>query len=126
MDKKDLLYRDLSYKVIGCAFKVHRILGCYLPEHVYQKSLSTELQFSGIINTVCQKSFQVYYQSVYAGHFFTDIIVEDKIVLELKSTERITKEYEAQLFTYLHLSKLKVGFVINFGTRSMTYKRLIL
>ena len=126
MDKKDLLYRDLSYKVIGCAFKVHRILGCFLPEHVYQKSLSTELQLSGIINCTSQKSFQVYYQSVYAGHFFTDIIVEDKMILELKSSEKITKEHQCQLLTYLHLSHIKVGFVINFGTSSLKYKRLIL
>ena len=126
MNNKDFLYRDLSYRIIGCAMKVHRTLGCYLPEHVYQKALTTELQMSGIANCASQKSFQVYYESVYAGHFFTDIIVEDKVILELKSTERITKEHEAQLFTYLHLSRLKVGDVLNFGTRSMTFKRLIL
>ena len=118
MYNKDFLYRELSYKIIGCAMKVHRTLGCYLPEHVYQ--------LSGIANCASQKSFVVYYESVYSGHFFTDIIVEDKIILELKSTEYITKEHLSQLFTYLHLAKKKVGYVINFGTRSMTYKRLIL
>ena len=126
MNKIDLLYRDLSYRIIGCAMKVHRTLGCYLPEHVYQKALSTELQLSGILNCASQKSFIVYYESVYSGHFFTDIIVDDRIILELKSTERITKEHASQLFTYLHLSKLRVGYIINFGTRKMAFQRLIL
>jgi GxxExxY protein len=126
MTNKELLYKDLSYKIIGCAMRVHRILGCYLPEHVYQKALITELMLSGIPDCTTQRSFQVYYKSAYAGHFFTDIIVEKKIVLELKSCEYISKEHQCQLLTYLHLSQLKVGYIINFGTSSLKFKRLIL
>ena len=87
MNNKDFLYRDLSYRIIGCAMKVHRVLGCYLPEGVYQKALITELQLSGIVSCTSQQAFQVYYESAYAGHFFSDIVVDNKVILELKSTE---------------------------------------
>ena len=67
----------------------------------------------------------VHYNDVQVGHFFTDLIVDNKIILELKSDERITSSHIAQLFTYLKASKINVGYILAFGSQSLKFKRLI-
>ncbi len=121
----DILFKELSYSIIGVCFKVHSKLGCGLPEHCYEKSLLVEFNKLDI-PTSHQQCFQVYYNDEHVGHFFTDIIVNDQIILELKSTDSITSNHQSQLLTYLRSSGLKVGYVINFGISSVQYKRLIL
>ena len=122
---KDFLYKDLSHQIIGCAFKVHTALGSHLPEHCYEHALVHELHRLGI-SAVEQQRFEVYYHDEHVGHFFTDIIVDSKIVLEIKSTDKLIPNYESQLFTYLRVTKLKVGYLLNFGNKSVQFKRLIL
>jgi len=122
---KEFYYKELSHQIIGSAFKVHTALGSHLPEHCYEHALILELTKSGI-PCVEQQRFEVYYHDQHVGHFFTDIIVDNKIVLELKSDERLTLNHESQLFTYLRVTKLKVGYLLNFGNKSLQFKRLIL
>jgi len=117
--------KDLSYTIIGIAFKVHSKLGCGLPEHCYQHALEAEFTVSRI-PFLSQKRHDVHYNGEYVGHFFTDLIIDNKIILELKSNDHISVNHESQLFTYLHASGLKVGYVICFGARSLKFKRLIL
>ena len=109
----NFLYHDLSHQIIGCAFKVQSALGSHLPEHCYEHALILELNKSGI-PCVEQQRFEVYYNDAHVGHFFTDVIVDNKIVLELKSDERLTTNHESQLFTYPRVTKLKVGYLLNF------------
>lgn len=125
MSIKEFMYKDLSYKIIGAAFKVHRALGSHLPEHTYEGALIIEFN---MLNITCvrQQQWEVHYNDLHVGHFFTDIVVDNKVILELKSDERLTSNHEAQLFTYLRCSGLKVGYLLNFGYKSLQFKRLIL
>jgi GxxExxY protein len=125
MRNNNFIFKELSFTIIGVAFKVHRAIGSHLPEHCYESALIHEFNMQDIRCTR-QQCYQVYYDGAHVGHFFTDIIVDDKIILELKSDERLTANHQSQLFTYLRVTGLKVGYLINFGTKSVQFKRLIL
>ena len=122
---KGFLFKELSYKVIGACFKVHSALGCALPEHCYNRALVYEFERLGIPCSN-QVHFPVLYNDLDVGVFYTDLIIDSKIILELKSADKLISNHFAQLFTYLRVTKLKVGYLVNFGTRSLQYKRLIL
>ena len=123
---KQIYYKELSDQIIGIAFKVHAKLGCYLPEHVYERSMVYEFDKQNIPCVHQQKLEVSYYNDQPVGHFFTDIVVDNKIILELKSADKITQNHFAQLYTYLRIAKIKVGYILNFGTRHLKFKRLIL
>src|SRR4030043_722580 len=118
MQDKNIYFKELSYTIIGIAFKVHTKLGCGLPEHCYHHALEAEFSHSHI-PFLSQKRHDVYYNDEYVGHFFTDLIIDNKIILELKSDEHITANHESQLFTYLRVCKLKVGYLLNFGVKAL-------
>ena len=124
-DNKVILYKELSYAVIGACFAVHTRLGCALPEVCYNRALSVEFTNKKIKHDI-QKKFDVFYDFVQVGHFFSDIVIDNKIILELKSNDKLTANHESQLFTYLRVSKLRVGYLVNFGLKSLQFKRLIL
>jgi len=124
-NNNDILYKELTDQIIGLAFNVHAKIGCALPEHIYERSLCLELTKHNIPH-VHQKRYDVYYDDEHVGHFFTDIVVDNKVILELKSDEKITPNHFAQTFTYLRVTKLKVAYIINFGVRQLQFKRLIL
>jgi GxxExxY protein len=124
-NNKDILFKELSYHIIGAAFKVHSTIGCGFHESCYQQALSIEF-LSLTIPFTQQESFEVYYQDQFCGHLITDMIIDHSIILELKSAESITSSHIAQLLSYLRATKLKVGYVLNFGSRSLGFKRLIL
>lgn len=121
----NILFKELTDRIIACAFKVHTKLGCFLPEHCYNRALAYELAIQDI-PCIQQQKFDVYYDDTHVGHFFTDIVVDNKVILEIKSSEHITPNHLAQVFTYLRISKLKVGYVLNFGVKSLQFKRLVL
>jgi GxxExxY protein len=120
-----ILYKELSYTIIGTAMAVHRKLGCLLPEHIYSKALAFEFTKAGI---TCDREryYKVAYDDQMLGKFYVDLIIDNKIILELKSDEHITQNHQSQLFTYLHISGIRVGYVFNFGVRKLQFKRLIL
>src|SRR4030042_1680329 len=118
MQDKNIYFKELSYTIIGISFKVHSKLGCGLPEHCYHHALEAEFSHS-LISFLSQKRHDVYYNDEYVGHFFTDLIIDNKIILELKADEHITANHTSQLFTYLHATGLKVGYVIYFSARSL-------
>ncbi len=121
----DFLYKELSYQIIGAAFRIHTKLGSGLPEYCYERSLMLEFESLGI-PCIEQQRYEVHYNDTFVGHFIADLIVDNRIILELKSEERLIKPFEVQLFTYLRTSGLKVGYVLNFGSKSLQFKRLIL
>jgi len=125
MTNKEFLFKDLSFTIIGASFKIHRALGSHLPEHVYEHALLIELRRLGIYCTE-QQHFDIHYDGQHVGHFYTDIIVDQKVILELKSDDKLTTNHESQLFTYMRTTGLHVGYLINFGTKSVQFKRLIL
>ena len=119
------IYKELTFKIIGCAMKVHRLMGCGLTEACYESALQLELVKAGL-KVERQKQHEVYYDDQRMGHFFTDLVVEGRVVLELKSCDDLYLCHESQLVTYLRVTGLKVGLLLNFGPSSLQYKRLII
>ena len=124
-NNKEILFKELSYHIIGAAFKVHSTIGCGFHESCYAQALSIEFLSLNIPFTQ-QERFEVFYNEQFCGHLITDIIVDHSIILELKFTETITSSHIAQLLSYLRATKIKLGYILNFGSRSLGFKRLIL
>lgn len=109
--------KDISYEIIGCAYEVHRIiLGPGLLESVYQKALVQELKLRGF-KVKSEVDIEINYKGVNVGSDLRlDIIVNDTIIIELKSVETILPIHKKQLLTYLRLTNLQLGLLINFNT----------
>ena len=113
--------KELTERIIACAFKVHQALGAGFMEKVYENAMLIELQKSGL--TVKQQApIPVYYGSKQVGDYYADLLVEDCIVCELKSAQAIVPEHELQLVNYLAATGLDTGLLLNFGN-SVTVKR---
>ena len=111
-----MLYQDLSDKIIKCFYEVYNILGYGFLEKVYENSLYNELKNFGL-NCERQKKIDVFYKDNLVGEYYADIIVEDKIILELKTAEAICEEHEFQLINYLKATEIEVGLLLNFGKK---------
>ena len=108
--------KDISYEIIGCAYEVHRTLGPGLLESVYQKALVQELKLREF-NVKSEVNIEINYKGVNVGSDLRlDIIVNDTIIIELKSVETILPIHKKQLLTYLRLTNLQLGLLINFNT----------
>jgi GxxExxY protein len=110
----ELLYEDLSERIIGCLIRVHEELGPALPENTYQAATALEMSASGLV-FLREPEFLIRYRDVVIGHHRPDFIVDGKIVLELKSVTRLDEVFRAQVLTYLRVTKLRVGLLINFN-----------
>jgi GxxExxY protein len=108
-------FDELSNKVIGCALEVHKKLGPGLLESAYERCLSFELISAGIRHSA-QKDLPIEYKGVKLDcGYRTDMIIENDIILELKSVDKIMPIHEAQLLTYMKLSGIKIGLLMNFN-----------
>ena len=118
---------ELTKKIIGCAIEVHRQLGPGLLESIYEKAICIELSIIGL-KFENQKSIVVKYKNKKIGEFRIDVLVENSIVLELKSVERFDPVFEAQLLSYMKLGNYKLGLLINFNHNLLKngIKRIIL
>ena len=117
-------YKDVTATIIGCAYRVYNKMGFGFLESVYEKCLLIELRKAGL-DTESQKSITVYYDDEIVGEFVADIIVNDMIILELKSVRRVIKAHEVQLVNYLVATGKPVGLILNFGERKVEVKRKI-
>lgn len=124
MDTEDFLYKDLGYEIIGSAMNVHNTLGPGFLEKVYENSLIVALENKGIAATQ-QTPIKVKFQQQVVGEYFADILVEEKIILELKTSSFIGDEHRAQILNYLKATGLKVGYILNFGGPKLKYERFI-
>ena len=118
---------QVTEKIIGCAIEVHRRLGPGLLEHVYEEALWVEFQLQGIKYRQ-QLSVPVVYKGNDIGEYRIDLLVEDAVVVEIKSVERHNPVVDAQVLTYLRVTDKKVGLLINFNSRLLKngIKRLVL
>ncbi len=107
-------YSDLTELIIGAFYIVYNKLGYGFLEKVYENALLIELYKIGL-SAANQKPLKIYYDTQIVGEYFADIIVEDKVILELKATESLCFEHECQLINYLKASKIEVGLLMNFG-----------
>lgn len=115
---------EISRIVIGCAMTVHREMGCGFLESVYENALSVELQRKGI-KFKRQVPLLVHYQRELVGRFIADIVVNDELLLEMKALRSITGSCKSQLLNYLKASGISVGLILNFGSKSLEFKRMI-
>ena len=109
-----MIDKELTGKIIHAAYTVHNILKFGFLESVYQKALKKELVSMGL-KCECEKPLDVYYKGDIVGHFVTDILVEDSVIIELKAVKALKDEHEWQLVNYLTATGLEVGLLINFG-----------
>ena len=122
----DLLYKEESYKIIGSAMEVHKELGAGFLESVYQEALELELQKQHIPYER-EKWLNIYYKGQRMKKYYTaDFICYDKIIVELKALGELNPDHDAQLLNYLKATGLKLGLLLNFGSKSLQYKRLVL
>jgi GxxExxY protein len=110
-----LEFDELSRRVVGCAIEVHRELGPGLLESTYEQCLVHELKQKGIV-CIAQKPLQVEYKGLHIDcGYRVDLVIEDTLIVELKSVESLQRIHEAQLLTYMKLSNVKIGLLINFN-----------
>jgi GxxExxY protein len=117
-------YKELTEKIIGCAYRVYNKMGFGFLESVYEKCMLIELRKAGL-NAESQKPITVYYEDEIVGEFVADIIVNDTIILELKSLRRIIKAHEVQLVNYLVATGKPVGLILNFAESKVEVKRKV-
>jgi len=117
-----LLHKELTDKIIGCYYNVYNGMGFGFLENVYENALMHEFELQGI-KAVNQAKINVFYKDKKVGSYFADILVEDKIILELKATPLI-KDFKYQLYHYLKSTDIEIGYLMSFGKKAK-YERVI-
>jgi GxxExxY protein len=116
-------YSEISEKIIGCAMRVHKELGAGFQEYIYQRALEIELK-KAIIKFIREYEMPIYYQGEKIGISIIDFFIDEKIMVELKAVTDLDDVHLAQGLNYLEASGLEVGLLINFGAKSLQFKRL--
>lgn len=116
-----MIEEELTGKIIKIFYKVYNTLGYGFLEKIYHKALMIELQKAGL-KVETKKRINVYYESEIVGEFEADLVVEDKIILELKAAESFSEANEAQLINYLRATEIELGLLLNFG-KTPQFKR---
>lgn len=112
-------------EIVGAAFEVHNVLGYGFLEKVYQNALLVELAKRGL-RVDAQRILKVKYKEAIVGDYAADLVVEESVIVELKTEGTYNSQHEAQLLNYLKATGLKVGVLINFGKRKCEFKRLVM
>ena len=124
---KELKYKDITEKIIGAAFEVHKFLGNGFQEVIYQRALAWELTQAGLsFNREIEQDIFYRKLSEPIGTRRADFVVEEKVLVELKAIINLEDVHLAQVLNYLKAYRLEVGLLINFGSKSLTFKRLML
>ena len=116
---------DITYAINGAVFEVNNILGPGFLEKVYENALLIELKHRGL-NAKNQVPITVSYKDEVVGEYAADLLVEDKVIVELKTVENLDRTHEAQLLNYLKATGLNVGLLINFKHKKADIKRMVL
>jgi GxxExxY protein len=119
------LYQELSQFTVEAFYSVHSALGPGLLEGCYHKALLYELEDRGI-PAASQVPFRVFYKNRMAGEYFADLVIDGKILVEVKAVSAFSPVMECQVLNYLRVSGLTVGFLVNFAPRRVVWRRLVL
>ncbi len=114
----------VTERIAGCAYKVCNTLGCGFVEKVYENALVLELKKSGL-KVEQQRNVNVLYDGVVVGEFAADLLVEDRVIVELKAAKALDEVHVAQCLNYLKASGLHVGLLLNFGRPRLELKRIV-
>jgi len=120
-----IIYKELSYRIVGLAMEGHRKLGYGFLEKVYENALMVLFRREGI-EAKQQSPIKVYFEDEIVGDYFADILVEDKIIIELKAAENISSAHIAQTLNYLKATGLRLAIILNFGKEKLESKRIVL
>jgi GxxExxY protein len=118
-----MLHEEVTDKVIHAFYRVYNALGYGFLEKVYENAMVIELRKSGL-KVESQKGIQVCYESATVGEYFADLLVDDKVIVELKAAKAVLEEHEAQLVNYLKATDAEVGLLLNFGQKAEFKRKL--
>ena len=124
MVNEQYLHSELTGKIIGCAMEVHKALGNGFPEVIYQRAMDIELARQGL-NASREHEMEIFYRGIKIGNRRVDFFVEEKIMVEFKAVIQLEDVHLAQAINYLEASGMQVGLLINFGNRSLQFKRVM-
>lgn len=115
-DSEDIKYKELTDKIIKIFYKVYNKLGYGFLERIYENAMMIEFKRESI-PAVSQSAIKVFYEDEIIGEYFADILVDDKVIVEIKAAKNIVVENEAQLLNYLKATNIEVGLLLNFGPK---------
>jgi len=121
----EFLHGEITHQIIGAAFEVWKVLGYRFLEKVYENALVVELRRLGL-TVEPQVPIDVFYKGVLVGQYFADLLVEGKVIVEIKAKKAYNPKHEAQLLNYLKATGMTVGPLLNFGERRCEHKRLVM
>jgi len=119
----DKISDPLTHAIIGCAMRVHRVLGNGFQEVIYQRALAIEMEKQGL-SFVREQEMPIYYDGIQIGTRRVDFLVEGRVLVELKALVKLEDVHLAQALNYLEAFHLETGLLINFGAQSLEFKRL--
>lgn len=122
---EDYLYKELTSDIIQAFYKVYNTLGYGFLEKVYGNALRIELMNYGFL-VEKQKAINVYYESKLVGEYFADLIVDGKVIIELKTSDSLIEEHECQLINYLKATDIEVGLLLNFGKKPIIRRKIFM
>lgn len=124
-NKEKIIHKKLSYKIVGLALELHNTLGPGFLEKVYENALMVLFRREKI-QAQQQTPIRVFFEGQKVGEYCADILVERKIILELKAADQITETYRAQVLNYLRATNLRLGIILSFAKPSFEYARIVL
>lgn len=122
--EKEFLYKEITGKIIEAAHQVHNTIGCGFLEKIYENSLIRELELNDL-EISSQKEFRVVYKEHEVGIYYADLVVDSKVIVEVKAVEKISDVHRAQIINYLKISGVRVGMLINFSRTALEYERFV-
>ena len=114
-DYQDFKHKELTEKIINVFYSVYNKLGYGFLEKVYENAMMIEFKREGIL-AISQSPIKVFYEGDVIGEYYADILVDNKVIIEIKAAKRLVEENEAQLLNYLKATDIEVGLLLNFGT----------
>jgi GxxExxY protein len=120
-----MIIDDITYQIRGAIFEVNKVLGYGFLEKVYEKALMIELRNRGL-RVKNQLPLKVRYKEQIVGEYFADLLVEGRVIVEIKSATNLLKEHQAQLLNYLKATGIHVGLLVNFTRNKAEIKRMVL
>ena len=124
-NNKNIIYKELSYTIVGLAMEVHSQLGFGFLEKVYENALMILFE-KNEIPARQQAPVRVYFEGKVVGDYYADILVDNKIILELKAVDKIVDAYRAQVLNYLRATKLRLAMILNFAKKNFEYERFVI
>jgi GxxExxY protein len=116
-------YENLTREIIGCFYQVYNHLGYGFLEKVYERAMIIELQYKGL-HVDAQKPIIVHYRGEAVGNYYADLVVEDRVIVELKAVHHLLPEHKAQILNYLNATEYEVGLLMNFGPKASVVRKV--